>query len=313
MGVDVALDSSNHAYITGIAYSNEFPGTRAHSSRRLAGANAPPTQNPNVFVAKFDTPCSGGASLVYATYLGAPAIQGSPRTPGMATATWDSESRWTRATRHSSSVRRTRPVHDPITGQDRFPGNVDLRDVRAGPRPRGNASTNVGFVSKLSWPRRRGNLVVLHRRLRERDRVARGAVPGRMRCDGRHAVRSVHVGRDPEHERPGFPRECESVPERPACATGGKSNATLSSCMRTGSRSTTPLIYGGSGNGTNADAGIAVAVDRQRRRLDHRRDLLEQLTLVNAAFSTYEGGGNTRPPATPSSLNSIRPSRERLR
>ena len=69
-GVDVALDPSGNAYITGTAYSNDLP-TAGFFQSTLNGANSPPSQNPNVFVAKFDTNLSGNASLIYATYIGA--------------------------------------------------------------------------------------------------------------------------------------------------------------------------------------------------------------------------------------------------
>ncbi|MGC1399114.1 choice-of-anchor D domain-containing protein [Candidatus Binatus sp.] len=73
-GVDLALDSSAKAYITGSAYSNDLPTHGALSETAafpsLLGANSPPTQNPNVYVAKFNTTLSGASSLVYATYLG---------------------------------------------------------------------------------------------------------------------------------------------------------------------------------------------------------------------------------------------------
>ena len=69
-GVDVALDPSANAYITGTAYSNDLPAAGFFQST-LNGAHSPPNQNPNVFVAKFNTSLSNGASLIYATYIGA--------------------------------------------------------------------------------------------------------------------------------------------------------------------------------------------------------------------------------------------------
>jgi len=69
-GLGVAVDSTGKAYITGTAYSNDMPVKNAFQAT-LNGANAPNKQNPNVFVAKFDTALSGGNSLIYATYLGA--------------------------------------------------------------------------------------------------------------------------------------------------------------------------------------------------------------------------------------------------
>jgi hypothetical protein len=70
VGLDVALDSNNNAYVTGTAYSNNFPTTAGAFQTTLNGANSPHTQNPNAFVAEFNTTLSNNASLVYATYLG---------------------------------------------------------------------------------------------------------------------------------------------------------------------------------------------------------------------------------------------------
>ena len=69
VGLDVALDPTNKAYVTGVAYSTDFPTKGAFQSA-LKGANAPPDQNPNSFVSKFDTSQSGAASLIYSTYVG---------------------------------------------------------------------------------------------------------------------------------------------------------------------------------------------------------------------------------------------------
>src|SRR5271154_5219725 len=72
VGFDVALDSSNNAYVTGTAFSNDFP-TPGGLQTVLAGATAPPNQNPNVFVAKFNytNAATPAESLVWSTYLGA--------------------------------------------------------------------------------------------------------------------------------------------------------------------------------------------------------------------------------------------------
>ena len=91
-GLDVALDSASppNTYITGTAYSNDLP-TAGFFQPMLAGDSSPPTQNPNVFIAEFNTNESNGASLIYATYLGG-AGRRWPRskTRQTATATWDS-------------------------------------------------------------------------------------------------------------------------------------------------------------------------------------------------------------------------------
>ena len=72
MGFDVALDSSNNAYVTGTAFSDDFP-TPGGLQGVLAGNGAPPEQNPNVFVAKFNytNAATPADSLVWLTYLGA--------------------------------------------------------------------------------------------------------------------------------------------------------------------------------------------------------------------------------------------------
>ena len=72
VGLDVALDSANNAYVTGVAYSKDFPATPGAFQTTLKGAFEPTKQNPNAFVAKFNytNAASNNASLVYATYLG---------------------------------------------------------------------------------------------------------------------------------------------------------------------------------------------------------------------------------------------------
>src|SRR5208283_2157891 len=72
VGFDVALDSSNNAYVTGTAFSDDFP-TPGGLQTTLMGFGTPPDQNPNVFVAKFNytNAASPADSLVWSTYLGA--------------------------------------------------------------------------------------------------------------------------------------------------------------------------------------------------------------------------------------------------
>src|SRR6202158_2035185 len=70
VGLDVALDSTNKAYVTGVAYSTNFPTTAGVLQTTLAGAHSTPKQNPNAFVSKFNTTLSNAASLVYSTYIG---------------------------------------------------------------------------------------------------------------------------------------------------------------------------------------------------------------------------------------------------
>jgi hypothetical protein len=60
-GTDIAVDSSGHAYVTGLTYSSDFP-TLNHVQAFQGAVDA--------FVAKLDTNASGAASLLYSTYLG---------------------------------------------------------------------------------------------------------------------------------------------------------------------------------------------------------------------------------------------------
>jgi hypothetical protein len=69
-GTDVALDPNDDAYVTGVAYSNDFPTSANPFQSTSAGVDSPPGQNPNAFVSKFDYSMQGAASLIYSTYLG---------------------------------------------------------------------------------------------------------------------------------------------------------------------------------------------------------------------------------------------------
>ncbi|MDX6672282.1 MAG: hypothetical protein QOI91_2645, partial [Solirubrobacteraceae bacterium] len=62
----IALDSTGHAYLTGLTNSSTFPTTVG--AFQTTSAAAP--NNGDAFVAKFDPTAAGAASLVYATYLG---------------------------------------------------------------------------------------------------------------------------------------------------------------------------------------------------------------------------------------------------
>ena len=68
---DVAIDqASGDAFVTGIAYSNNFPTSATPFQNHLTGANSPPQQNPNAFVSQFDPSMAGAAALIFSTYLG---------------------------------------------------------------------------------------------------------------------------------------------------------------------------------------------------------------------------------------------------
>ncbi|WP_425156576.1 choice-of-anchor D domain-containing protein [Candidatus Binatus sp.] len=144
-GVDVALDPSANAYITGTAYSNNLPAAGFFQST-LKGANSPPSQNPNVFVAKFDTSNSGGASLIYATYIGA---NGNTKTGAVGAG--DGDLGFGIAVDGSGDayvVGQTYSGQNGDSPKDLFPGTSSCGawgQANIG----SNSSTNQGFVTEL--------------------------------------------------------------------------------------------------------------------------------------------------------------------
>jgi hypothetical protein len=77
--ISLALGPGNSVFVTGLAYSSDFPATPgAFQSTN----QATPNTTPNGFVAKFDTTKAGANSLVYSTYLGGKGCSTLPCTPG---------------------------------------------------------------------------------------------------------------------------------------------------------------------------------------------------------------------------------------
>ena len=183
---------------------------------------------------------------------------------------------------------------DPITGSGTgFPG-TSLCGTFGQTNNQGAPSTNVGFVSKLNAT---GNGVIWSCYIdgsenATESRVALfpagcGATVGtraKRTCRARPRARSPRVS-------PGTANRFQTDLR----ATGGKSNATFIVVHEDGQSLDYATHYGGSGNGTNADAGIAVAVDANGDGYITGATFSNDLTLVNPAFSTYEGGGNTPP------------------
>ncbi len=67
IGTAVAVDSNNFAYVTGLAYSKDFPTT---ASAFQGGNSGFSNSNPNAFISKLDYSMTGDSSLVYSTYIG---------------------------------------------------------------------------------------------------------------------------------------------------------------------------------------------------------------------------------------------------
>ncbi len=78
LAVDLALGPNNTAFVTGLAYSSNFPTTPGV----LQAVDQSTSTTPNAFVAKFDTTKSGAASLVYSTYLGGAGCNSPLCSPG---------------------------------------------------------------------------------------------------------------------------------------------------------------------------------------------------------------------------------------
>jgi hypothetical protein len=66
VALDVAAGPNNTAYVSGLAYSTDFPTADPLQGTDKGAAN----KTPNAFIAKFDTSQSGTPSLVYSTFFG---------------------------------------------------------------------------------------------------------------------------------------------------------------------------------------------------------------------------------------------------
>jgi len=294
VGLDVALDSANNAYVTGIAYSKNFPVTPSAFQPALRGANAQPNTNPNVFVAKFDTTLSGSASLVYATYLGgagdmtaADAGNGNGDL-GFGIAVDAGNQPFIVGQTYSSGP-------DPAAGSGTgFPGTSFCGSFGR-LNNQASTSTNVGFVSKLNST---GSGVIFSCYIDGSNNATESRVvlsPAGCGATAGTQCKAYMSGATQSTIAQGFPGTANRF-QSDLRATGGKSNATFIVVHEDGQSLDYATYYGGTGNGTNADAGIAVAVDADGDGYITGATFSSDLSLVNAAFSTYQGGGNS--PAT---------------
>ncbi|HKD66283.1 MAG TPA: SBBP repeat-containing protein [Candidatus Binataceae bacterium] len=82
IGAGIALDSSNHIYVAGLAVSSNFP-TNGTKKAFQPNSKAGGLGGANGFVSELDTTQAGSKQLVYSTYIGGPAdLFGSPTRPG---------------------------------------------------------------------------------------------------------------------------------------------------------------------------------------------------------------------------------------
>jgi hypothetical protein len=277
VGFDVAIDTSSppKAYITGSAYSNNLPTQGALSETpfqsTLDGANAPPSQNPNVFIAKFDPSMSGAASLVYATYLGA---QGDTTTGDKGDGNGDlGFGIAVDVSGDAYVVGQTYSGNTNSTGPD-FPGTSSCGTWGTAGKNDGKlANTNVGFVSELD-PDGHSLIYSCYIPGSNNATAARVAlVPGcSSDCD------AYVVGSTQSTVAQGFP---EVGGLQTDLATTGLSNAFMLVVGGDGVGATPvyATYYGGAGNGTAGDAGLGISV--------------ESASQVAITGLTFSGAGGT--------------------
>ena len=258
-GVDVALDPSANAYITGTAYSNNLP-TAGFFQSTLNGAHAAPNQNPNVFVAKFDTSLSNAASLIYATYIGA---NGNTKGTGD---TGDGDLGFGIAVDGSGDAYVVGQTYSGQAGDSPrtvFPGTASCGawgQTNIGT----NASTNQGFVTELLAG---GDSLEYSCYIpgKENATAARVAlVPGcESNCDAyivgstQSTAGLVASGFD------GFVVTGDAAQNQLATGEGGLSNAFIMRVAGGGSAAA-PVYssyYGGTGNGSEGDVGLGISVE----------------------------------------------------
>jgi hypothetical protein len=108
-GAGIAIDSAGNAYVTGQTFSTNFPTKNPLQAGRSGSSDA--------FVAKVDTSASGGASLVYSTYLG-----GSDADGGAAVAVDASGNAYTTGFTQSSNFPTANPLQAFSGGGNCFGG-----------------------------------------------------------------------------------------------------------------------------------------------------------------------------------------------
>jgi len=276
VGLDVALDPSNDAYVTGVAYSNDIPTKSAFQSTD-AGANATPSQNPNVFVAKFDPTQIGGSSLIYATYLGAAgdAVAGDKGHGngdlGFGIAVDGNGEAFVVGQTYSATTT--------------FPGSSSC-GTWGQMNNQGAASTNVGFVSELTAA---GNGVVYSCYIDGSNNATAARVALLPGCTT--GCQAFITGSTQSTVARGFPVTNNAF-QSTLNATNGKSNAFVLVVHAGGSSEDYCSYYGGSGNGTNADAGIDITAPATNQVYIAGATFSSNLITVNPEQSAYNGGSN---------------------
>jgi hypothetical protein len=274
-GVDISLDPSANAYITGTAYSDNLPAAGFFQST-LKGANSPPSQNPNVFVAKFDTADSGAASLIYATYIGA-----NGNTKSGAIGNGDGDLGFGIAVDGAGDayvVGQTYSGQNGDSPKDLFPG-VSNCGAWGQTNIGANSSTNQGFVTELlaGGDSLEYSCYIPGARNATAARVA--LVPGCESDCAAYIVGSTQSTSGTVADGfDGFVVTTSPAAAQSQLATGegGLSNAFIMVVGGDGAGAL-PLYssyYGGTGNGKEGDIGLGISVESAT-----------QVAITGAAFS----------------------------
>ncbi len=277
VGLDVALDPSNDAYVTGIAYSNDFPRIGGLASGDT-GANSPSKQNPVSFVSKFNTTQSNAASLVYSTYLG-----GSGDQTAADAGNGDGDLAFGIAVDGSGQAY--------VVGQTYsidFPGTASCGSFGR-TNNQGSTSTNVGFIAKLNS---NGNGLVYSCYIDGSENATAARVALYPSGCGGNSCKAYIVGSTQSTKAEGFPVTTSNAFQGDLAASGGKSNAFFMVAHEDGQSLDYATYYGGAGNGTNAEAGLGVAVDSSGHGYITGATYSSPLPTQNPAVSTYAGASN---------------------
>ena len=278
-GTDVAVDPSNHAYVTGVAYSNDFP-TKSAFQGTLAGANSPPKQNPNAFVSKFDYSLSGAASLIFSTYVGGKGDQ-NPADAGNGNGDF------------AFGIAADAGGNPFIVGQTYstdFPLTATTCGAFGQTNNQQNQSTNVGFVAKLHND---GSTLDYSCYIDGSKNATEARVElAPAGCGTLTACKAYVAGSTQSDMTTGFPVTAGAF-QKILSATNGKSAATFLVVHEDGQSLDYATLYGGTGNGTNAEAGLAVAVDPNTSNgFITGATYSSNLTLKGAQDAAYGGAVN---------------------
>jgi hypothetical protein len=285
VGLDVALDSSNNAYVTGAAFSNDFPHPNAFQST-LQGANSPPNQNPNVFIAKFNytNPASNAGSLVYATYLG-----GQGDTVDAGSGNGDLGYGIAVDAANQPFIVGQTYSGTATSGGPNFPGTASCGSFGQSNNG-GSASTGLGFISKLKAD---GSGIVWSCYIDGQN----GATESRVAlapagCGIATQCKAYVAGSTQSSKAAGFPATANSF-QADLLNTSGGSNATFIVAHEDGQSLDYATWYGGTGSTTLGDTGSAVAVDSNNRGYITGATFSTNLTLsASPAVSSFQGTSN---------------------